>query len=420
MNFRKAKTKDLYLRDTLLENIFIMEYMPDAEGDFIKVYLTALLYADREDISNGLIARHLGIREEDVLRAWTYWEDRGVIRKIYKNPEDRFNYSVEFVDLREKLYSNASPEPQPAKEKMVNLPEDLDDAVIRETFDAIQEITGRLLEGREPETVISWICEEGLDPALVCYAYRYCVEKRQNNRFSYISTVIRDWINEGVKTQKQAEKLLADTDLRFNQYRRVMRALGFHRSATEDEKSKIDSWFDEMGFGLEKVLEACARTSGISNPNINYVNSVLTAWHSGSGNRSQQSSVGADEKKNAVAQVSQIFEDIRQRNKALQAERQAAVYSEMPRIREIEEELRGLSLELSRLALKGGRSGVTADDLKEKITSLNAEKAYMLTEKALPYDYLELQYDCRDCKDTGVLENGERCKCFSEKLKQFV
>ena len=27
MNFRKAKTKDLYLRDTLLENIFIMEYM---------------------------------------------------------------------------------------------------------------------------------------------------------------------------------------------------------------------------------------------------------------------------------------------------------------------------------------------------------------------------------------------------------
>ena len=421
MNFKRAKTKDLYLKDTLLENIFIMEYMPDAEGDYIKVYLTALMYADRDDISNGLIARHLGLREEDVLRAWTYWEDRGVIRKHFKNPDDRFNYSVEFVDLREKLYSNASPEPQPQRETSGALPAEMDDQVVTETFDCIQEITDRLLEGREPETVISWIYEEGLEPGLICYGYRYCVEKHKNNRFSYISTVIRNWIDQGVKTQTQAEKLLAETDLRFNQYRRIMRALGFHRNATEDERLKIDSWFDVMGFGLEKVLEACARTSGISNPNINYVHSILSAWHSGStGNRSQQPSVGADEKKNAVAQVNRLYEDIRHKNKALQAERQAAIYEAVPRIREIEEKLRGLSMDLTRLALKGGQSGVSANDLKTTITALNAEKAYLLTERALPYDYLELQYDCKDCKDTGVSETGERCKCFSEKLKQFV
>ena len=423
MNFKRAKINDLYLKDTHLENIFIMEYMPDAEGDFIKVYLTALMYADREDISNGLIARHLGLREEDVLRAWTYWEDRGVIRKHYKNPEDRFNYSVEFVDLREKLYSKAPAGSAPLQtENLAELPSDMDDKVVRDTFDSIQEITGRLMEGKEPETVISWIYEEALEPGLICFAYRYCVDKRRNNRFSYIASIVRDWIKEGVRTQQQAEQLLSETDQRFNQYRRVMRALGFYRSATEDEMSKIDSWFDEMGFGLDKVLEACAKTSGISNPNINYVNSILTAWHSGSSaNRRQpQSSVGADDRKNAVAQVNRLYEDIRQRNKALQAERQAEVYRALPRIREIEDELRGLSLELSRLALKGGRSGVSADDLKKKITALNAEKAYMLTEKALPYDYLELQYDCRDCKDTGVLESGERCQCFSQKLKQFV
>lgn len=421
MNFKRAKTNDLYLKDTHLDNIFIMEYMPDAEGDFIKVYLTALMYADREDISNGLIARHLGIREEDVLRAWTYWEDHGVIRKHYRDPSDRFNYSVEFVDLREKLYSKNAAGSAPQQEKQGDLPADMDDKVVRDTFDCIQEITGRLMEGKEPETVISWLYEEALEPDLICFAYRYCVDKRRNNHFSYVATVLREWIKEGVRTQQQAEQLLAETDQRFNQYRRVMRALGFYRSATEDERSKIDSWFDEMGFGIDKVLEACAKTSGISNPNINYVNSILTAWHSGnSASRSQQTSVGADEKKNAVAQVNRLYEEIRQKNKALQAERLAEVHRTMPRIREIEDELRGLSLELSRLALKGGRSGVSADDLKKKITDLNGEKAYMLTENALPYDYLELQYDCRDCKDTGILENGERCKCFSEKLKQFV
>ncbi len=422
MNFKRAKIKDLYLRDTQLDNIFIMEYMPDADGEFIKVYLTALMYADREDISNDLIARHLGITEEDVLRAWTYWEKRGIIRKYYKNPDDRFHYAVEFLDLREKLYSGGPSDMGQQEEKLSSkLREDMDDKVVRETFEALQDITGRLLEGREPETVVQWLYEEGVEAGFICFAYRYCVEKRHNNRFSYIATVIREWIGEGVKTQKQAEKLLAETDQRYSQYRRVMRALGFHRNPTENEQSKIDSWFDEMGFGLEKILEACAKTSGISNPNINYVHSILSAWHSGtSGDRKQPSSVGADEKKNAIAQVNKLYEDIRKRNKALQEERQAEVYKILPRIREIEDELRSISMDMTRLTLKGGHSGVSADDLKKKITDLNAEKAYLLTDKALPYDYLDLQYDCKDCKDTGVSENGERCKCFSEKLKQFV
>ena len=72
MNFRREKANNLYLRDTQVENIFLTEYMPGAEGDFVKVYLTALMYAGDEKMSNSLIAKHLGMAEEDVLRAWNY------------------------------------------------------------------------------------------------------------------------------------------------------------------------------------------------------------------------------------------------------------------------------------------------------------------------------------------------------------
>ena len=41
----------------------------------------------------------------------------------------------------------------------------------------------------------------------------------------------------------------------------------------------MDSWFETMDFSLEKVLTACSKTSGISNPNINYVNKVLLNWY---------------------------------------------------------------------------------------------------------------------------------------------
>ena len=56
MNFRREKANNLYLRDTQVENIFLTEYMPGAEGDFVKVYLTALMYAGDEKMSNSLIA----------------------------------------------------------------------------------------------------------------------------------------------------------------------------------------------------------------------------------------------------------------------------------------------------------------------------------------------------------------------------
>jgi DNA replication protein DnaC len=63
---------------------------------------------------------------------------------------------------------------------------------------------------------------------------------------------------------------------------------------------------------------------------------------------------------------------------------------------------------------------MSAEALRKKITELSGERAFFLTEHNLPHDYLDLQYDCKYCKDTGVLENGERCKCFSEKLKLYI
>lgn len=82
MNFKRQQRKDYYLLDTDVENIFINEYMTSAPGDFVKIYLFALMYAGLDEtMNNEIIAKQLGLREEDVLKAWTYWEEMGVIRK---------------------------------------------------------------------------------------------------------------------------------------------------------------------------------------------------------------------------------------------------------------------------------------------------------------------------------------------------
>ena len=182
MNFRRERVKDLYLRDTALENIFIAEFLPDAEANYIKVYLIALMYADVEEMTNSLIAKHLRLDEEEVLKAWNYWEKCGVIKKHYNDPDDRFHYTVEFISLKERIYSDGDAQEgsndsnnlqlESMSDRLVSV---MDDPDVRRTLAEIQQVIGgRLFEGREPEQIVSWMYDYKLSGEFIIRAYNYC------------------------------------------------------------------------------------------------------------------------------------------------------------------------------------------------------------------------------------------------------
>ena len=91
--------------------------------------------------------------------------------------------------------------------------------------------------------------------------------------------MINGWATNGLKDVESVERYLSQNEKRQHMYRRIFKALGFSRNATEEERKIMDTWFDTMEFSLEKVLSACSKTTGISNPNINYVNKVLKNWY---------------------------------------------------------------------------------------------------------------------------------------------
>jgi hypothetical protein len=180
----------------------------------------------------------------------------------------------------------------------------------------------------------------------------------------------------------------------------------------------MDTWFDELGLQLEEVLSACKKTSGISNPNINYVNTVLKAWKNGEkGDRREVSRNGSASGSHPISEVLRSFDEERSKNELEAEERREEVYRTVPRIREIEEELRRLSLSISREMLSGNKSGI--EEKKKAVENLNNEKAYLLTDNNFRTDHMEIRYTCRMCNDTGTLESGERCSCFLDKLEQY-
>ena len=99
MKFIVEKT-EIDMGETSIENIFIEDYMPVADGNFVKVYLYAFKNRSLESEENGLdnnkIAKNLGLAISDVDRAWKYWESEGVIEKLIN--ED-FTYDIKFVNL---------------------------------------------------------------------------------------------------------------------------------------------------------------------------------------------------------------------------------------------------------------------------------------------------------------------------------
>ena len=79
MNFNRGKVKDFYLLTTDVENLFINEYLPGAPGEYVKVYLYGLLYAQLgSDMTHREMETQLGLSEktlEDILYMYLSWRE---------------------------------------------------------------------------------------------------------------------------------------------------------------------------------------------------------------------------------------------------------------------------------------------------------------------------------------------------------
>ncbi len=122
-------------------------------------------------------------------------------------------------------------------------------------------------------------------------------------------------------------------------------------------------------------------------------------------------------KNNYIKDIIKEYEEIRKINEHALDQRKSEVYEKIPRLRKIDSELASTGARIARVALSGS-SDVESElqNLKNYIASIRREKAFLLTEGNFPLSYLELQYDCTNCLDTGFDSSGLRCSCFKQKL----
>ncbi len=306
-------SSDIATSFTTVSDIFIDQYMPKANGEFVKVYLYLLRAtgsgAGIATISE--IADHFSNTEADIVRALNYWASEGILQvqtgadgqitginlcslavsgiqaaqsNIQSAVSDNAaqNNSTANIQMQdsvvEKLKSQATDKPAPSQKEYTldEIKEFRKNPDISELFFIIETYLKHTLSSTDTNMVLYWLDELHFSTDLVEYLVEYCITKGHSS-LRYMNKVALGWANAGIKTVDQAKD---DAAAHSQIYYTVMKALGITgRNLVDSEVSLINKWVGEYGFDIELVKAACSKTiSAIQKPSFEYTDSILANW----------------------------------------------------------------------------------------------------------------------------------------------
>ena len=441
------KGKDIFLHRTKIENLFISEYLPDAPGDYVKVFLFGLMYAqyeikpDRKELS-----KLLGLSVDEIAEAWIYWESRGLVKILREKDSNNEEVShVIFLSKIDELYGKvAEPEPAPAPVAQADdMPlyvsiDDMDfdevindklvDRRLRELYEKYQVTTGRTISRQEISKIEDAIKVYGIEPEIFDFAIDYCADLEKYS-IDYIFKVALRWTEEGCRTVEEAKRLLDKHSRRNDCYRQVFKALGFNRLPAPIDREIMDRWFDQMNCSLAEVLDACSAAAGIREPNLKYVNKVIenrrlekggvnTRLPKDSNQNGSADAASADEGSPVSRKVlADYYEFIRREDEKEREARITEVLRKIPGMRELFEAESNVNSKM--LSLRPGADNLDARQrLRAERIAIEENRKQLLTGNGFPSDYLTRKYRCSICRDTGYTDEGMVCSCCRERAAE--
>lgn len=267
MDFEANRT--LLFSDTLVSDIFITEYMADADGDYVKVYLYCLFLAKyKKCVPINDLAKKLGIEVSKVEQAFAYWENAGVFLRKERG--------IVICDLKEKevhkLYSPKLTAPEEAKqsyEKNIKRTQVIN--AINNCFFQGVMAPGWYLDINE------WFEKYGFEEEVMFVLFKHCFDKGRMRK-SYILAVAEDWYSKGIKSYFDLENYFMQYEKLNDMKKKIRKKLGISRRLSEYEEAYIEKWINDYGFDFEIIELALKKTTSTSNPSFDYINTILTEW----------------------------------------------------------------------------------------------------------------------------------------------
>lgn len=302
---------------TKISNRFIDEYMADANGSYVKIYIYLLrcISDSHNTSSEGLefalsaMADRLEYTEKDILRALRYWAKKGVLEFAQNN--DGSIAWIALADLAEEESREAEDEAAMAvtaveqaemklakSTKNTTLPSIADadapsisktaavkpikktapsqDELSDQIFAQVESILERPLAPKDIQAVLYCIEALQFPSELIRFLYEHC-KSCDKTAANYVQQVAVNWHKQGITTVEDAERSV-------NSYRASIRAamkeLGMVGTPGDSLVQYINRWERELHMSAELIREACKRTYLATKSNhLQYADSILNRWH---------------------------------------------------------------------------------------------------------------------------------------------
>ncbi len=224
---------------TVIDNNFFNEFLPQATGDDVKVYLYGLTLCNTlssDDNSLDTICKVLSLTEEQVMKAFEYWQTMGLVQVVSKVP-----YEVRYLPVR----AHSGSVKIRNKEKYADFNEQIQEV-----------ISGRMITPTEFNEYYSLIEVYHFEPEAVVLIAKYCTSiKHSAIGYPYIMAVARDFEKQGLKTFSAVESKFIEQEKSTAEIKQLLSALGLKREADIEERNLYLKWTNNFGFTHGVVLE---------------------------------------------------------------------------------------------------------------------------------------------------------------------
>ena len=283
---------------TNVPNRFIDEYMAQANGDYVQIYLYLLRLQNIPgcDVSISMLADRLDYTERDIRRALDYWQRQHLLLAEYDS-----NLELVTICLTDQNGMGLPPMPQStsaatchtAPSIAASLPVNSvppkrsftpDETQRLSADDSVQDLIfvssqylGRTLNQSELDTIFYWYDSLHFSIELIEYLIESCIGKGHTS-FHYMNKIAIAWAQSSISTVEEAKQRSASYS---KEVYGVQRAFGIsNRNLVDYEITYIKKWTGVYAFSMDIITEACRRTlQSTQKASFEYADTILTKWY---------------------------------------------------------------------------------------------------------------------------------------------
>lgn len=235
MSFCSFSKETVTNSSTVLDNRFISTYLPEANGDAIKIYIYGLFVCQESDsdISFEKFCNDVKLDKDVVSDCFRFWEELGIVNVLSDDP-----FIVKYLPVTQSKPRKYSAEKYGEFNKALQV-----------------LIPERMITTNEYAAYFSLMEENGLKPEALLMIVKYCVDLKGGAiGLRYILKVANDFIARGITTTTKIEKELSDYSLKTGEFASLMNYILPNKKPQIEELKLFEKWNKQLLYDIDTII----------------------------------------------------------------------------------------------------------------------------------------------------------------------